>query len=647
VSGEALTGLSWLPRAPDDFLAQCEALERSTGPAGRSLRALASTALDENRLNRLAKVVAALRAAPDALRPLTPFRLGIVSNATTHFLVPALVATAARYGFALECIEGGFDQALQDACDPGSPINRARPDAVLIALDHRGVPLRAAPGDEQAEEASVTAAVAHVDAVRRGFAASCGATCIVQTLARPVEPLFGSFDAVLPGTVRRLVDGFNRRIAECVRGSTDLLLDTAVVAESAGLAEWHDPTLWNIGKIAFANDCLPLYAEAACRLIAALRGKSRRCLVLDLDNTLWGGVIGDDGLAGIVLGQGDPTGEAFLQVQRAALALRERGIALAVCSKNEDETARAPFRNHPEMLLREDHFAVFRANWEDKATNLLAIAEALSLGPESLVFLDDNPVERGLVRALLPEVAVPELPDDPALYARTLLSAGYFESVAFSTEDRGRADAYRDNARREALKEAATGVEDYLRSLKTVVDFRPFDAVGRARIAQLIAKSNQFNLTTRRYSEAEIARMESDSTRFTLQVRLVDTLGDAGMICVVICAQEGEDWRIDTWLMSCRVLGRKVEEAVLEELVRNARERGLRRLVGSYLPTERNRLVEDLYGRLGFALLERKDDRTTHWALAVDAYAPRDLPLSVSRSGNPADPTSPAPDRRA
>ncbi|HXZ55397.1 MAG TPA: HAD-IIIC family phosphatase [Burkholderiales bacterium] len=627
-----LSGLFWLPPAPEDFFEQCEVLERSPGPLGRRLRALASTALDENRLNRLAKVVAALHAAPGALDPLTPFRLGISSNATTHFLVPALIATAARYGFALECIEGGFDQTLQDASDPGSPINRARPDAVLVALDHHGLHLRAEPGDEPSEEASVIGAIAHIDAIRRGFSGNCGAACIVQTLARPVEPWFGSFDAVLPGTPRRLVDGFNRRLAERIRGSADLLLDAAAVAESVGLAEWHDPTLWNIGKVAFSSTYLALYAEAVCRLVAAFRGRSRRCLVLDLDNTLWGGVIGDDGLSDIVLGQGDPTGEAFLQVQRAALALRQRGIALAVCSKNEDEIARAPFRNHPEMLLREDHFAAFRANWEDKASNLRAIAGALSLGLESLVFLDDNPVERGLVRELLPEVAVPELPDDPALYARTLLSAGYFEAIAFSAEDRGRADAYRDNTHREALRESASSIEDYLRSLKTVVDFRPFDPVGRGRIAQLIAKSNQFNLTTRRYSEAEVARMEGDPSRFTLQVRVADVFGDSGMVCVVICVREGDDWRIDTWLMSCRVLGRMVEEAVLGELVRHAREGGVRRLLGTYLPTDRNQLVEDHYGRLGFALLERNESGASHWALAVDKYTPRELPLSVSRS---------------
>lgn len=632
MNGELFSQLSWLPTPPDDFHARCKSLLEARGPQGRSVRALASLALDENKLDALAKVVDALRGRPGALGPLAPFKLGIASNATTHFLVPALVATAARHGIALECVEGGFDQAPQEACDPLSAINGTRPDAVLVAIDYRGLPLRAAPGDPAAGEQAVSAALAHLDLVRRGFETNGGTTCILQTLARPVESTFGSLDFSMSGTNRHIIDRLNRKLAESLRGSGALLLDVAALAETVGLAEWHDPTLWNIGKVPFANAYLPIYAEAACRLIAALRGKSRRCLVLDLDNTLWGGVIGDDGLSGIVLGQGDPTGEAFLEVQRTALALRDRGIVLAVCSKNDEHTARAPFRSHPEMLLREEHFAVFRANWNDKATNIRAIADALSLGLESLVLLDDNPVERGLVRDLLPEVAVPELPDDPALYARTLLAAGYFEAIAFSAEDRTRASAYQENAARIASRDSSRGVEDYLRSLGTVIDFRPFDAAGRKRIAQLINKSNQFNLTTRRYTETDVARMESDPACLTLQVRLSDSFGDSGMVSTVICVREDDDWRIDTWLMSCRVLGRRVEDAVLQEIVRSAASLGVRRLIGTYIPTERNKLVADLYARLGFDLDERRQDGTTRWVLALETYVAPELPVKVTHS---------------
>jgi FkbH-like protein len=366
-----------------------------------------------------------------------------------------------------------------------------------------------------------------------------------------------------------------------------------------------------------------------CRLVAALHGRSRRCLVLDLDNTVWGGVIGDDGLDGIKIAQGDAVGEAHLSVQQMALTLRARGVVLAVSSKNNDEVARAPFRNHPEMLLKEKHIAVFQANWDDKATNIQAIARELSLGTDAMVFLDDNPAERNLVRSMLPQVAVPELPDDPALYARTLAAAGYFEAIAFSEEDRNRAEMYQSNARRVALQSQAGDLNAYLESLRMEIFFAPFDRVGRARITQLINKSNQFNLTTRRYTEAEVAATEADPAVFTLQVRLVDMFGDNGMISVIVCREIADGgqpaWEIDTWLMSCRVLGRKVEQMVLREILLAAHARGIRRVFGIYHPTERNGLVRDHYATLGFTPIRSEPDGTTVWeceAAAEVAPAP-------------------------
>jgi FkbH-like protein len=633
MSEQLYTELQWLPRPPEDFSKRCRAVREAAaaGEVGREIRALASFALDENKLVKLANSIEALRSTPERLQPLVPFRLGIISNATSHFMVPALSATAARYGIALECIEANYGQVMQEALAPDSMINRARADAVLVAIDYRGLALGAPFGDSTAAETAAAAAVDELRVLRDGLRRNSGASCIFQTLARPVEASFGSLDLALPGTSRNVIDLFNRSLATTLTGKQDLLLDVGGLAETVGLSAWHDPNLWNIGKIPFANTFLPIYADLTCRLIAALRGKSRRCLVLDLDNTLWGGVIGDDGLEGIVLGQGDPQGEAHLEVQRTALALRERGIVLAVSSKNNDETARLPFQKHPEMLLRENHLAVFQANWNDKATNIKAIAAELALGLESCVFLDDNPAERRLVRDMLPEVAVPELPDDPALYARTLLAAGYFEAITYSPEDQKRADFYQDNARRVALQRATGDLDAYLATLDMTITFQPFDDVGRARIAQLISKSNQFNLTTRRYSEAQVGEIEADPDCFTLQVRLVDTFGDNGMISVIICRRDADAWQIDTWLMSCRVLGRRVEQAVLQELLSNARSSGINRLIGTYRPTERNRLVEDHYSKLGFTERERMADGATVWSLEVADWTEVNLPMKVVR----------------
>jgi len=633
VSNHLYSRLAWLPAAPQEFSAECRRLPGDPADLGNRVQRLASHALDENQLNRLAKAIQKARDAGHSLAPLTPFRIGLISNATSHFIVPALVASAARHGIALECIEAEYDQVMQTALSPDSPINRARCDAVLMAIDHRGLPLNPTPGDAQAAQQTVDAVLAYLDTIRSGLRSHGKAICILQTLPRPVESSFGSFDRVLPGTKRQLVDEVNRGIARSVAGTEDLLLDAAYVAETVGLADWHDATLWNMAKLPFGGDFLPLYADQVGRLIGALRGKSRKCLILDLDNTVWGGVIGDDGLEGIVIGQGDATGEAHLEVQRTALALRDRGVVLAVSSKNTDAIARQPFREHPEMLLREEHIAVFQANWNDKATNIKAIADELSLGLDAMVFLDDNPVERGLVRQMLPQVAVPELPDDPALYARTLLAAGYFEAVAYSGEDRRRAQFYQDNARRVTLQKQAGDVDAYLESLGMRMTLQPFDDTGRARIAQLINKSNQFNLTTRRYTEADVAAAQSDPDAFTLQVRLADTFGDNGMISVLICRRERDDWAIDTWLMSCRVLGRKVETAVLQELIVQAAARGIRRLVGRYLPTEKNKLVEDHYAKLGFTLLDKAASGATRWELHVDGAPIVTLPIAIQRTG--------------
>ncbi|MBV9084573.1 MAG: haloacid dehalogenase, partial [Acidobacteriaceae bacterium] len=344
--------------------------------------------------------------------------------------------------------------------------------------------------------------------------------------------------------------------------------------------------------------------------------------------------IGDDGLEGIQCAQGDPTGEAHLSLQQLALDLRNRGIVLAVSSKNNDDVARLPFRNHPDMLLREQHIAVFQANWSDKPTNIKAFADELSLGLESLVLVDDNPAERGLVRQVLPEVAVPELPSDPALFARTLTAAGYFESAIFSEEDLNRAGFYQDNARRVNLQKQVGDVDQYLASLNMQITFQPFDATGRPRIAQLVNKSNQFNLTTRRYTEAQIAEIERDANCFTLQVRLSDIFGDNGMISVVICRRTSNStWEIDTWLMSCRVLGRGVERMVLRQLIEHAQKHGIRKLIGCYRPTERNKLVEDHYPKLGFQQVERMADGTTLWELDVNTAKVDSAPMTVRALG--------------
>jgi FkbH-like protein len=345
--------------------------------------------------------------------------------------------------------------------------------------------------------------------------------------------------------------------------------------------------------------------------------------VLDLDNTLWGGVVGDDGLAGLVIGQGSALGEAFVAFQDYVRELSRRGVILAVCSKNDEANAFEPFDSHPEMVLRRGDIASFVANWGDKPSNLRAIAAELNIGLDSLVFVDDNPFERSLVRRELPIVAVPEIGDDPALYAGTLADAGYFEGVAITEEDRARTGQYQNNRARESLKASTTDLGSYLCGLEMQLIWRRFDDIGLQRTVQLINKTNQFNLTTRRYSEEEVLGVMRDPRAFGLQLRLLDRFGDNGVIAIVIGRMQGEeDCLIDTWLMSCRVLGRQVEPTTLNLVADAAKGLGARRLVGEYVQSKKNGMVRDHYTRLGFTTVAEGEDGGTRNVLDLAPFVP-------------------------
>ncbi len=571
-----------------------------------------------------------LQAAGRDLAPLSQFKLGILAGSTFDLVLDCLPAAAARHGVALSLVSTPYDQVMQHALDPDSEINRAAPDAVLVAVDHRWLnldqPRLAAGSDKQ-----VAGAMQRLKAVVDGLQTHARTPAILQTLPCPSLSLFGNYDRRLHGTVRMMIDEANRQIVALANETNSYLLDVAALAEGVGTYYWFDPVQWMSYKLPFAAEFFPCFAEMLGRLLGSIRGKARKCLVLDLDNTIWGGVIGDDGIDGIKIGQGSALGEAFLAVQQAALAFRERGVILAVCSKNNDDVARNPFRGHPEMLLKENHIAVFQANWIDKPTNLEAIAKTLNIGVDSLVLLDDNPAERAQVRAALPVVAVPELPEDPCWYPWYLSSAGYFEAVTYSSEDSLRASSYEAEAQRAATLATARDLGDYLTSLEMVLTFQPFDRQGRQRITQLINKTNQFNLTTRRYTEVEVAAMEEDASILTLQVRLKDRFSDMGMIGVIVARPAGENhatWEIDTWLMSCRVLGRKVEEAMLGKIVREAAAHGVRRLVGLYIPTAKNGMVSDHYAKLGFTLVD-ESARQRRFELMIAETLQPDLPFHI------------------
>jgi FkbH-like protein len=628
--------MSWLPIA-SDFRGDLHAALETAKPTDR-LEKLVSLAifrlgfLETIQLDRAFGRLG-LKEAPGFL----PIRLAVLASSTVDHLSPAIRVAGLRRRFLIDVHSGAYGQYRQDLFDPTSSLHQFAPQTILFSLTSReaiaDVPLAATVAEV---DESIARFMGELRSFWRRARESFGATIIQQTFIDVTEPLFGNYDRFVPGAPAQVVKRLNDRLSEAAAQDGVLLLDVARASERDGIDAWFDAGRWLQGKLEIAPQAAPLYGDLVARILAAQRGLSKKCLVLDLDNTLWGGVIGDDGLEGIVLGEGSAAGEAHLALQRYAKQLKERGVILAVCSKNDAGIAEAVFHKHPEMLLRRSDMAAFVANWDDKAENLRAIAARLNIGIDSLVFVDDNPVERARIRQNLPMIAVPELPEDAAGYVRCLADAGYFEAVAFTSEDRHRAEQYAANAEREALQESAQSMDEFLRGLKMSIMFGPFTNVDHARVVQLINKTNQFNTTTRRYSSEEIANLTKRPDALTLQFRLLDRFGDNGLVSAMILRPSSgqEDvLEIDNWVMSCRVFGRQLEFEVMNIVVESARQRGAKGLIADYIATSKNKVISGLYPSLGFAAVNETapTNGATRWFLNLANYILRDS--QIMRAG--------------
>jgi len=456
------------------------------------------------------------------------------------------------------------------------------------------------PAVSAEESATVERVIGEYRTLWRLLAERFGCHVVQHAFDIPAEDAYGYLSGVVPGGRGRVLASINSRM-QAEAPSHVSILDTPAVQRQTG-THWDDPNqLYNF-KQHPATEALPALAEAQQSHIRAALGLTRKVLVTDLDNTLWKGIIGEDGLDGIQIGPGTAAGEAHQSLQDYMLELKQRGILLAVCSKNNPEDARLPFERHPHMRLKVEDFAAFYANWKDKAQNLREIAERLSLGLDSFVFLDDNPVEREWVRSQLPQVAVVELGPSVFRYVRELDRGRYFFSLSLSHEDLARAEQYRTESQRESLRASSESVEEFLTHLQMQGAVAPVSRRNVARVTQLINKTNQFNLTTRRYTEAQVEQFAAREDAWTGAFELADRMGSYGLIGVVLCAPgaSGAEWEIDTWLMSCRVLGRQMERFMLDRIVEAAAARGIQQLVGVYRPTAKNGLVADLYRELGF-----------------------------------------------
>ena len=444
----------------------------------------------------------------------------------------------------------------------------------------------------------------------------------------PAVRALGGLEGVSPGGHLRFCRCMNEAFArEALKRKRLILIDQAGVYETLGRDRFLDSRRWFTSKILTTPEASLELARVTAGIFRAIYGRSKKCLVLDLDNTLWGGVIGDDGPERIKIGRETAQAEAYTAFQEYCLRLHDRGIILAVCSKNEEVNALKGFE-HPDSILKRSNFAAFKANWEPKHENLVAIAQELNIGLDSLVFVDDNPAERHIVASQLPAVAVPNVGSDVEEFIRIIEQHRYFEALSLVADDLARAGQYGDNVKRQEAVSRFKDYGEYLQSLEMRAEICAWKEVYLDRITQLCNKTNQFNLTTRRFTPAEIQTIHTDPSCITLYGKLSDTFGDNGLVSVVFGRRQDASVVIETWLMSCRVLKRDMEMAMLDRLVARCQASGVREIIGHYHPTAKNGLVADHYEKLGFHRLHRDDSGTSSWRLSLEEpYEPRNRHL--------------------
>lgn len=562
------------------------------------------------------------KALPASLRGRSRLKLAILGGFTTHQLRILIELYLFATGISAVIYEADYGVFRQEILDPSSDLYHFEPGVIFLATHWRNVghlPALTDPAEKVGEllEAEYREWALLWETAHQRL----GSQVLQNNFDPPPWRSLGNHEMRHPSAPGRFIAEINRMLAERAPPYVTIH-DVEGVAAFIGRRAWSDERFFVHAKMPCAPEHMVEYAHSVSSILAAHVGHSRKCLVMDLDNTLWGGVIGDDGIGGIRLGQGDAEGEAFLSFQRYTKALRMRGVILAVCSKNDERIAREVFEKHPEMVLRLDDISCFVANWTDKATNLRNIAQDLNIGLDSLVFIDDNPAERSIIRQMTPEVAVPEVSEDPINFIEVLERHRYFQVTTLGAEDYKRTDYYRANAQRRQIATSAGGMNEFLRSLVMTAVIGPIEAATIERSAQLINKSNQFNLTTRRRTVAEVLALTRAPDWVTVTVSLADRFGDNGLISVVLACVRGDALEVDTWVMSCRVLKRGVERFLLNFLCKLAGDRDLGYIRGEYVPTTKNGLVRDHYAELGFANSQIEPTGRTVWQLSLCDFAP-------------------------
>lgn len=557
------------------------------------------------------------------LTGLTTIKLALVGDTATQLLATAIRGMGAERGYNINLYEADYNQVERQMLDPTSELYQFDADFVVIFQsthklgEHHSLLTTEQQATLADERISFLISVCENPAL-------AGKKIIYFNYPEIEDTVFGSYANKVESSFTYQVRKLNYELMRLSQQYQNLFIcDIAALQNKLGRDMMFAANVYTSTEMILSMDALPYMASRVMDIVCAVKGQFKKCLILDLDNTVWGGVIGDDGMEGIQLGHGLGIGKAFTEFQMWVKKLKHRGIIICVASKNNEETAKEPFEKHPDMVLKLDDIAVFQANWDTKVDNIRTIQQILNIGFDSMVFLDDNPFERNIVRENIKGITVPELPEDPAEYLEYLYSLNLFETASYSSLDKDRTKQYQVEAQRVSLSKTFTNEADFLKSLNMVSVVSGFTKFNTPRVAQLSQRSNQFNLRTVRYTDADIEALANDPNVIDLSFTLEDKFGDNGLIAVVIMKpQDKETLFVDTWFMSCRVLKRGMENFTLNTMVEKAKAAGYKKIIGEYLPTPKNGMVAEHYPQLGFIPIEGGE--TAQWMLDVVNYKDRE-----------------------
>lgn len=535
-----------------------------------------------------------------------PIKIALLADTATQYIHQAIKGMGVANNVSYQVYEADYNQIDRQVYDPTSELYDYKPDFVLILrssehLLHQFYKLSAAEQGGFAAQQT-----AYIDSLYQTITAKLKCKVLVNTYFELNDSVFGNYAGKVGQSFLYQVRKLNVEVMDLAHEHKNMfLLDMASIIGTMGYHHTFDPKLYINGDIVYNFEVLPVMAQHVHAVIQSITGSFKKCLILDLDNTTWGGIIGDDGMQGIKVGHLG-VGKAFTELQMWAKQLKNRGIILAVCSKNTESIAKEPFESHPDMVLRLDDIAVFVANWENKVNNIRHIQSVLNIGFDSMVFLDDNPFERAMVQDGIPQLTVPNLPEDPVEYLGYLRGLNLFETASYTEEDSERTKKYIEEGKRVVFQRSFENEGQFLESLDMVSEVAVFTAFTIPRVAQLTQRSNQFNLRTKRYTEAEVQQMAESDKFYTFSLTLEDKFGDHGLISALILEAQGDALLIDTWIMSCRVLKRGMEKFTMFCIASEAKKHGFKKLVGEYIPTAKNGIVEDHYAQLGFESVDGK-----------------------------------------